>query len=132
MTRRPVAHHGEVVGKLLAATGTSFRRVPTEWEGSESSFSAARHPSSVPDVEDLEEAAIGSSYDLLVDSANVGCIGDCTADGSVTIEELITGVNIALGSAPLTQCPVFDMNGSASVTIDELILAVSNALDGCD
>jgi hypothetical protein len=28
------------------------------------------------------------------------CTGDCNADGAVTIDELINGVNILLGSMP--------------------------------
>ncbi len=32
-------------------------------------------------------------------SAGTVCVGDCNGDGSVAINELITGVNIALGAA---------------------------------
>lgn len=59
------------------------------------------------------------------------CVGDCSGDGSVTVDELIRGVNIALGSAAVAQCPSFDANGNGSVTVDELVRAVGNALDGC-
>jgi hypothetical protein len=59
------------------------------------------------------------------------CAGDCNADREVTVDELIKGVNIALGSAPLEQCPSFDANGDAEVTVDELVRAVNNALAGC-
>ncbi|HVM95818.1 MAG TPA: hypothetical protein VMT89_05485, partial [Candidatus Acidoferrales bacterium] len=37
--------------------------------------------------------------------------GDCDGSGSVTIDEIITGVNIALGDSPLSLCPSFDTNG---------------------
>ena len=50
---------------------------------------------------------------------------------AVTIDELIRGVNIALGNTPLSNCPAFDANGDGEVTIDELIRAVNAALDGC-
>src|SRR5690242_5095754 len=56
--------------------------------------------------------------------------GDCSGDGSVTVDELIIGVNIALGEAPLSSCPVFDVDGDGTVTIDELIAAVNLALSG--
>jgi hypothetical protein len=56
--------------------------------------------------------------------------GDCNGDGRVTIEELILGVNIALGIQPVTACPAFDTDDSGSVTIDELIAAVNVALNG--
>jgi len=59
------------------------------------------------------------------------CPGDCSNDGTVTVNELITGVNIALGSAQLTACPSFDTNGDGSVAVNELIGAVRNALEGC-
>jgi len=59
------------------------------------------------------------------------CAGDCNRDGMVTINELITGVNIALGSAPASNCPAADVNGDLSVAINELIAAVNRALNGC-
>ncbi len=59
------------------------------------------------------------------------CAGDCNRDGEVTVQELITGVNIALGELSVDDCPTFDRNNDGSVTIDELIAAVNNALSGC-
>jgi hypothetical protein len=59
------------------------------------------------------------------------CVGDCNGDGEVTINELITGVNIALGASPVSSCPAIDANGNGEVTINELISAVNNALNGC-
>jgi hypothetical protein len=60
------------------------------------------------------------------------CAGDCNADGRVAINELIRGVNIALGRAAIAECPSFDANLDGRVTIGELIRAVNNALNGCD
>jgi uncharacterized repeat protein (TIGR01451 family) len=59
------------------------------------------------------------------------CVGDCNGDRAVTINELITGVNIALGSATVESCRAVDRNSDGGVSIDELIAAVSNALNGC-
>jgi hypothetical protein len=59
------------------------------------------------------------------------CTGDCDGNGTVTIEELITAVNIALGLLPLSACPAADGGGDGQVTIDDLISAVDNALNGC-
>jgi len=59
-----------------------------------------------------------------------GIPGDCSGDGTVTVDELIIGVNIALGSAPLSSCPSFDIDGDGQVTVDELIVAVNVALVG--
>ena len=60
-----------------------------------------------------------------------GCVGDCNHDGMVAINELITGVNIALGNTPVSSCPSFDRNGDGMVAINELIAAVNAALNGC-
>jgi hypothetical protein len=59
------------------------------------------------------------------------CAGDCSGDGTVTVSEIITGVTIALGSATLDACPVFDGDGDGQVAINELIAAVQSVLVGC-
>ena len=59
------------------------------------------------------------------------CVGDCNGDGMVTISEIITAVNIALGSAPISDCGAVDTNGDKMVTINELVAAVNNALSSC-
>lgn len=58
------------------------------------------------------------------------CVGDCNRDGRVTVDELVRGVNLALG-APTAECPTFDRNADGLVTIDELVGAVNSALNGC-
>jgi hypothetical protein len=60
------------------------------------------------------------------------CTGDCNGDGMVTINELILGVNIALGSQPLSACPAFDCENNQMVPINCLIQGVNNALNGCN
>ncbi len=60
-----------------------------------------------------------------------GCVGDCDASGDVTINELITMVNIVLGTTPLSACPVGDADSSGDITINEIIIAVNNVLVGC-
>jgi len=59
------------------------------------------------------------------------CIGNCDGSSTVTVTELIRGVNIALGQLPVEACPRFDSNTDGAVTIDELVRAVNNALYGC-
>jgi hypothetical protein len=63
--------------------------------------------------------------------AAIRCGGDCDGNDQVSVDELITGVNVALGSEPLGACPVFDTNRDGLVTVAELITAVNNALSGC-
>lgn len=66
-----------------------------------------------------------------VAAAGVACPGDCAGDGSVSIEDLIIGVSIALGSQPVSACTAMDSSGEGSVTVDDLIRAITAALDGC-
>jgi cysteine-rich repeat protein len=68
---------------------------------------------------------------MLAASAGAQCVGDCNGDNQVTVDEVLTGVNIALGTASLTACTALDPNQSDTVTVDEILLAVNNALDGC-
>jgi hypothetical protein len=63
--------------------------------------------------------------------AALACVGDCNGDGVVAINELITGVNIALGQAGVDACTAMDMNGDGTVTINELVAAVNSALNEC-
>jgi len=59
------------------------------------------------------------------------CAGNCSGDRSVTIDELVTGVNITLGGIPMSRCPAGDTNGDGLMSIDELVRAVNSALSGC-
>ena len=64
--------------------------------------------------------------------AQVGtCAGDCNHDDHVTVDELVTGVNMALGTLPVEGCPDVDPGGDHKVTVDDLVAAVNNALGGC-
>jgi len=59
------------------------------------------------------------------------CTGDCGGDASVTVDEIVTGTNIALGEEDLDQCAAFDRDGGESIQVDELITGITYALDGC-
>jgi hypothetical protein len=50
----------------------------------------------------------------------------------VTVDEILTMVNIALGNTPVTECLPGDRNGDGTITVDEILTAVHNALDGCE
>jgi len=58
------------------------------------------------------------------------CVGDCDGTGGVTIDELITLVNIALGTAQPSACP-HGVPNSADVDVALVIQAVGVALAGC-
>lgn len=60
----------------------------------------------------------------------IACVGDCGGTRSVVVNDIITLVNIALGTAPPSACP----NGipvGAEVDIALIIEAVNNALSSC-
>ncbi|MEO8602099.1 MAG: hypothetical protein ABI629_05940 [bacterium] len=59
------------------------------------------------------------------------CVGDCDGNRQVSVDELVRGVNIALGALPVSSCPIFDRNDNQAVSIDELIAGVNAALQGC-
>jgi cysteine-rich repeat protein len=59
------------------------------------------------------------------------CGGDCYADVEVTVDEIITAVNIALGIADVSTCSAGDPNGDDEITVDEIVVAVNNALNEC-
>jgi hypothetical protein len=69
------------------------------------------------------------------------CAGDCNGNGQVSVDEVITLVNITLavpqpsactaGGTPVSVCTGGDLNGDGQITIDEIVAAVSKALNGC-
>jgi len=61
----------------------------------------------------------------------VHCLGDCNDDYQVSIAELITAVNIALGSASYETCVNADADLDGTIRINDLIAAVGSALQGC-
>ncbi|MFI5366572.1 MAG: protease pro-enzyme activation domain-containing protein [Candidatus Binatia bacterium] len=61
----------------------------------------------------------------------IPCIGDCNGSDTVTVDELLTMVNIALNDADVSTCLAGDANHDLRITIDEILTAVHNALNGC-
>ncbi len=55
-------------------------------------------------------------------------VGDCNGDGEVSVDELLVGVNVALGNQTVDACPAFDPYGNGEVTITELISGINAAL----
>jgi hypothetical protein len=60
------------------------------------------------------------------------CTGDCDGQGTVTVDEIIKAVNIALGSRPVAECRPGDTSANGEVTVDEIVQGVNNALQGCN
>jgi hypothetical protein len=61
----------------------------------------------------------------------VTCPGDCNGDRSVTVDELLTLVNIALGNTNVSACVAGDLNHDGQISIAEILAAVNAALSGC-
>ncbi len=59
------------------------------------------------------------------------CVGDCSANNAVAINEVILCVAIGLGNRPVADCNSCDSNDNGLVAINELIQAVGAALNGC-
>lgn len=64
-------------------------------------------------------------------TASALCVGDCNGDRQVTVDELVLGINIALGETNVDQCTAIDASRDRQVTVDEIVAAVTAALDGC-
>jgi hypothetical protein len=60
------------------------------------------------------------------------CVGDCNGNGEVTVDELVTMVNIDLGNEDVSSCTAGDANGDGTITVNEIVAAVNNTLDGCE
>ncbi len=64
-------------------------------------------------------------------SAAFTCAGDCDGDRSVSVDELVRGVNLALDPTAAATCRAADVDGDSVVFVNELLDAVGQALDGC-
>jgi hypothetical protein len=62
--------------------------------------------------------------------AQSACFGDCNGDGLVTVNEIVTCVNIDLGLAEVSACLACSSNGT-TVVISDIIKAVNDLLDNC-
>jgi plastocyanin len=59
------------------------------------------------------------------------CIGDCDLDGQVSLVDLVHGVNIALGAAPVESCALLDENADDAIEVGELVAAVDGLIESC-
>jgi hypothetical protein len=97
--------------------------------GPMSIFKEKKHPQEPPLTVRLRRP-LDLSY-LQFDCPDV-CGGDCNGDESVTVDELVQAVAIALGTWPLRKCEAADFNLDQRTTVDELIVEIDNAVNGCN
>lgn len=57
-------------------------------------------------------------------------VGDCNADHTVSIDELVLSTNIGLDKSAASACPRSDGNGDGRTSIDEIVAAVGAAMNG--
>jgi alanyl-tRNA synthetase len=80
--------------------------------------------------EAVDAARDTASADPIV-QARLACPIDCNLDRTVTVAELITAVNRALGHSAEGACEAADGNGDGAVSIDELVEGVQSSIGEC-
>jgi FG-GAP-like repeat/FG-GAP repeat len=113
----------------VAASSATQDRVTVVLNGTDVPFTPG--PTSTSTSTSTPTPTGGTPTPTATGTGGPGCPGDCDGGGTVTINELIRGVNIALGNAAVGTCPAFDLDGNGGVMINELIAAVNSALRGC-
>ena len=68
---------------------------------------------------------------LLAATPLLACDGDCDGNGTISIDELVLGVQIALDGTDVGRCAALDLDHDGQVSVSELIAAVDAALNGC-
>jgi bacillolysin len=120
-------------------TGDDSAIVYSQSDSSPTAFALMRQPlaadhitPSGPPTQLIGNADFGVIYrrGTFVGPQPTTCVGDCNGDGAVTIDELLSMVNIALGSGSAT-CAAGDANADGQITIDEILMAVNAALTAC-
>jgi hypothetical protein len=59
------------------------------------------------------------------------CPGDCDANRTVQLHEIVTAIDIALGRSSITACPAADANGNSQIEVNELTTVIGASLSGC-
>lgn len=123
---------GIVGPRALAVTPDSREVYVATESGSVVVFDAAAHR-----TEPAIEVGSGAVNLVIADTpgscgaAAEACGGDCNRDGAVTVDEILTALNIALGNDTLAACSTADANGDQQVQVDEIVAALAAALGGC-
>jgi hypothetical protein len=79
----------------------------------------------------VETDETNNSVSTMWTSGAGACPGDCDGSGDVTVNELVTMVNVALGNTPVSACTAGDANGDGEITVNEIVAGVNHALSGC-
>ena len=80
---------------------------------------------------DLQDGSVSVVPPGPTPTPGTSCPGDCDTNDNVAVHELVTMVNIALGTEDIAACPAGDGNHDGQITISDIITAVTHALCGC-
>lgn len=76
------------------------------------------------------ETGSGRRHAVVFSTSPQPCVGDCTGQGVVTVDAILTLVNIVLGSTDPSTCPS-GIPAGTTVDVGLIVQAVTNALSGC-
>jgi len=88
-------------------------------------------PAATPAGARTEWCGIPISFTCISRPRVVFCPADCDADATVSVDELVSVVRIALGEQSSDTCRVADANGDRSVAVDDLVVGARHAMTGC-
>jgi len=74
--------------------------------------------------------AIGIAFASMTAPA-LACPGDCDGSLDVTVDEIVTLINIALGNVALENCTAGDVNDDGEITVEEIVRTLDVSLNGC-
>src|SRR4029077_19919473 len=122
-----------VTSEVLAGVERSFQSFSAAAEEATLSriFAGVHFRSDLTTGQALGSAVAQLVVDNFLTPITGPCIGDCDNSGAVTVADLVTLVNIALGTGDIKSCSTFGATQGGPITIDELVRAVNNALNGC-
>lgn len=113
----------EFIEPTATATATPTADPPT------ATPTASPTPSAAP-TETATPVALPPSTPSVTPTQVPICAGDCNSDGTVTVDELVLGVSLALGTSA-DPCAAMDVDGDQVITITDILRAVSSAIEGC-
>jgi len=125
----PVPTGTETASPTASATGTTTPTATSTATGTPTATSS-RTPTSAATSSATASAALTRTATPTATVAPLACVGDCDGGLVVTVDELITLVNLALGNTLPSAC-AHGIPDGAVLDIALLIRAVNDALGGC-
>jgi hypothetical protein len=115
----------------VSVTSTPTRTVAVPASTRTLTRTALPTPTGTPAVPPTTSTSSTPSTEPTPTVPRLACVGDCDASGSVAVNEVVLGVNLALERAEVGACEAFDPNRTSTVSVNELVRGVNNLLAGC-